>query len=88
MSNVDEVIASLKSRAAAAERAKMLAEIQVSQAQEQVAASSQVLREKFGVTNIEEAKSLIASQRELLESKAAELSKLLDEVEESQCPMS
>ena len=88
MSNPEEVLAALKKRVSDAERARMLAEVQVGQARQQVDERSKVLEEKFGVKTSEEAKALIAAYRADLEAKSSKLLALMDKFEEGQCPMS
>lgn len=85
MSDVDESLAALKKRVTDAERARMLAELQVGQARQQVEESSAYLQKNFGVSTLEEAKALIAEFKGRLTEKAEELTKAMDEFEEAQC---
>ena len=83
MSTADEMLASLKQRVAAAERAKMLSDIQLSQASLEVETTSNFLKENFGVETAEQAKQLIATYRSRLEEKTAELEKAMEIFEEA-----
>lgn len=84
MSDVDSQVAALKERANSASRAKMLAEVKVQQAKQSVEEASAILKEKFGVSSLEEAKELMAALRTELDSKVAEVSALMDEFEAQQ----
>jgi hypothetical protein len=84
MSDVDTQVIALKERVSAAEKAKMLAEVKVQQAQQEVDKASTLLKEKFGVESLEEAKSLLESLREDLNSKIAHVSELMDDFERQQ----
>lgn len=84
MSDVDTEISQLKMRVNDAQRAKMLAELKHQQAKQAVESASSLLREKFGVTSLEEAKKLLLTLKANFEGKQKEVSQLMDRFEEEQ----
>lgn len=81
MSDLDVEISRLKQRAADAERGRMLADLKYQQALQDVQEASERLKEKFGVSSLEEAKELLTKLKTDYESKKVEVSALLDEFE-------
>lgn len=81
MADIDVEVSQLKQRAESAERAKMLAELKYQQAKEAVEQATQTLKEKYGVSSLEEAKELIQKLSLQVEEKKQEAIALLDRFE-------
>jgi len=81
MSDIDAQVAQLKERANSATRARMLAEVNHQRAKQEVEEASQLLREKFGVTSLEEAKALMQNLRFDLDEKINRVSEMMDNFE-------
>ena len=80
MSDLDNRIAELRRRHAAAVAARAAAEVRRDTAQTRVAAVAEQLRTEFGVTTSDEARALLAKLHTELDEQAAALNAALDEI--------